>query len=162
MLPMLPINAYKYKSYKSLWTHNKLKHEGATTSKSVFEKKESDCVTYSCSTCDKVYKQKQTLREHQKKCSGSKTIRDNIELEKLKIIALEKQQTILELNIKLLSLHNEEMRENQELKEEEKQERKEEKQRTENERKEEKQVTQLKLRNFLLDLNQSRIQDKFC
>ncbi len=80
----------------------------------------------------------------------------------MKIIALEKQQTILELNIKLLSLHNEEMRENQELKEEEKQERKEEKQRTENERKEEKQVTQLKLRNFLLDLNQSRIQDKFC
>lgn len=152
----------QYKSYKSLWTHNKLKHEGATTSKSVFEKKESDCVTYSCSTCDKVYKQKQTLREHQKKCSGSKTIRDNIELEKLKIIALEKQQTILELNIKLLSLHNEEMRENQELKEEEKQERKEEKQRIENERKEEKQVTQLKLRNFLLDLNQSRIQDKFC
>ena len=61
----------------------------------------------------------------------------NIELEKLKIITLEKQQTILELNIKLLSLHNEEMRENQELKEEEKQERKEEKQRTENERKDE-------------------------
>ena len=86
----------------------------------------------------------------------------NIELEKLKIIALEKQQTILELNIKLISLHNEEMRENQELKEEEKQERKEEKQRIENERREEKQVTQLKLRHFLLDLNQSRIQDKFC
>lgn len=94
----------QYKSYKSLWTHNKLKHEGVTTSKSVFEKKESDCVTYSCSTCDKVYKQKQTLREHQKKCSGSKTIRDDIELEKIKIIALEKQQTILELKIKLLEM----------------------------------------------------------
>ena len=152
----------QYKSYKSLWTHNKTKHEGVTTTKSVFEKKESNCITFSCSTCDKVYKQKQTLTEHKEKCSGSKTIRDNIELEKLKIIALEKQQTILELNIKLLSLHNEEMRENQELKEEEKQERKEEKQRIENERKEEKQETQLKLRHFLLDLNQARIQDKFC
>ena len=144
-----------------LWTHNKIKHEGATTSKSVFEKKESNSITFSCSTCDKVYKQKQTLTEHKKKCSGSKTSRDNIELEKLKIIALEKQQTILELKIKLLSPHNEEMRENQELKEE-KQERKEEKQRIENERKEEKQETQLKLRHFLLDLNQARIQDKFC
>ena len=152
----------QYKSYKSLWTHNKIKHEGATTSKSVFEKKESNSITFSCSTCDKVYKQKQTLIEHKKKCSGSKTSRDNIELEKLKIIALEKQQTILELKIKLPSLHNEEMRENQELKEEENQERKEEKQRIENERKEEKQETQLKLRHFLLDLNQARIQDKFC
>ena len=141
----------QYKSYKSLWTHNKIKHEGATTSKSVFEKKASNCITFCCSTCDEVYKRKQTLTEHKKKCSGSKTSRDNIELEKLKIIALEKQQTILELKIKLLSLHNEEMRENQELKEEEKQE-----------RKEEKQETQLKLRHFLLDLNQARIQDKFC
>jgi uncharacterized C2H2 Zn-finger protein len=94
----------QYKSYKSLWTHNKTKHEGATTIKSVFEKKESNCITFSCSTCDKVYKQKQTLTEHQKKCSGSKTIRDDIELEKIKIIALEKQQTILELKIKLLEM----------------------------------------------------------
>ena len=94
----------QYKSYKSLWTHNKIKHEGASTSKSVFEKKESNCITFSCSTCDKVYKQKQTLTEHRKKCSGSKTIRDDIELEKIKIIALEKQQTILELKIKLLEM----------------------------------------------------------
>ena len=94
----------QYKSYKSLWTHNKLKHEGATTSKSVFEKKESNCITFSCSTCDKVYKQKQTLTEHRKKCSGSNTIRDDIELEKIKIVALEKQQTILELKIKLLEM----------------------------------------------------------
>ena len=94
----------QYKSYKSLWTHNKLKHEGATTSKSVFEKKESNCITFSCSTCDKVYKQKQTLTEHRKKCSGSKIIRDDIELEKIKIIALEKQQAILELKIKLLEM----------------------------------------------------------
>lgn len=28
-----------YESYKSSWTHNKVKHEEATTSKSVFEKK---------------------------------------------------------------------------------------------------------------------------
>jgi uncharacterized Zn-finger protein len=81
----------QYKSYKSLWTHNKLKHDGVTTSKSVFEQKESICITYNCSTCDKVYKQKQTLREHQKKCSGFKTVRDAIELEKIKIITLEKQ-----------------------------------------------------------------------
>ena len=94
----------QYKSYKSLWTHKKIKHEGATTSKSVFEKKESNSITFSCSTCDKVYKQKQTLTEHKKKCSGSKTSRDNIELENLKIIAFEKQQTILELKIKLLEM----------------------------------------------------------
>jgi uncharacterized C2H2 Zn-finger protein len=87
-----------------LWTHNKLKHDGVTTSKSVFEQKESISITYNCSTCDKVYKQKQTLREHQKKCSGFKTVRDAIELEKIKIIALEKQQTILELKIKLLEM----------------------------------------------------------
>ena len=60
------------KSYKSLWTHNKIKHEGATTSKSVFEKKASNCITFCCSTCDEVYKRKQTLTEHQKKYSGSK------------------------------------------------------------------------------------------
>ena len=61
-------------------------------------------ITFSCSTCDKVYKQKQTLIEHRKKCSGSNTIRDDIELEKIKIVALEKQQTILELKIKLLEM----------------------------------------------------------
>ena len=47
---------FQYKSYKSLWTHNKINHEGATTSKRVFEKKESNCITFSCSTSDKVKK----------------------------------------------------------------------------------------------------------
>lgn len=99
----------QYKSYKSLWTHNKVKHDGAITLKSVFEKKESFIekkisITYSCITCSKIYKQKQTMLEHQKSCTGSKTIRDNIKLEKIKIIALEKQQNILELKIKLLEM----------------------------------------------------------
>ena len=31
--------------FNTLWIHNKLKHEGATTSKSVFEKKESHCIS---------------------------------------------------------------------------------------------------------------------
>ena len=72
----------QYKSYKSLWTHNKIKHEGATTSKSVFEKKESNCITFSCSTCDKVCKQKQTLTEHRKKCSVSKQLEMILNLKK--------------------------------------------------------------------------------
>ena len=41
-----------------------------------------------------------------KNYSGSKTIRDDTELEKIKIIAFEEQQTILELKLKLLCLCN--------------------------------------------------------
>ena len=67
---------------------------------------------FSGSTCDKVYKQIQALREQKKKRSGSKTIRDDIELEKIKIVALKKQQIILELKTLKLSLEMKKMDEN--------------------------------------------------
>lgn len=74
------------------------------TIKSVFVKKEPKCVFYSCKTCSKVYKQNQTKQAHEKKCTGAKTVRDDIEYEKIKIIALEEQQAVLELKIKLMEM----------------------------------------------------------
>jgi hypothetical protein len=94
----------QYKTYKSLWTHNKNKHNGVQTVKSIFKKKELGLVSYSCKTCSKVYKQNQTRQQHEKKCAGGKTVRDDIEYEKIKIIALEKQQAVLELKIKLMEM----------------------------------------------------------
>ena len=90
----------QYKSYKSLWTHNKLKHDGAVSVKSVFIKKESLCVLYNCRSCKNVYKQNQTRLNHEKKCSGSNS-------QDKRIVALCKEKQNLELKIKLRTMKSE-------------------------------------------------------
>ena len=87
-----------YKSYKSLWTHNKNHHNGIKTIKT---EKQTEIVKeiivnndYGCRTCNKKYKHKQTRYTHEKTCIGLKKPDREIELEKMK-------QKTLELQIKL-------------------------------------------------------------
>jgi len=85
-----------YLGYKSLWAHNRKYHkdrkiEDTTQKQEVFE----------CRICNKKYKHKQSIYKHEKICSETKQTDKEIELEKCKTINLDKEQTVLELKIKL-------------------------------------------------------------
>jgi hypothetical protein len=92
----------------SLWTHNKLKHDGILTEKSTYTKKEYNCKVYNCncSKCTKVYRKKQTKGNHEKKCDGKISISSELIVYDKKIIVLEKENENIELHIKLQELNN--------------------------------------------------------
>ena len=95
-----------YSTYKSLWTHNKLKHDGKLSVKSVFLKKDDNCKLFNCSKCTKVYRQKQTKDHHEKKCNGRISITAELNVYDKKITVLDKEIENTELLIKLQDLKN--------------------------------------------------------
>lgn len=95
-----------YSTYKSLWTHNKLKHDGILTVKSIFVKKDVSCKLFNCSKCTKVYRQKQTKDNHEKKCDGKISTTSELIVYDKKITVLEKEKENTELLIKLQDLKN--------------------------------------------------------
>ncbi len=181
----------EYKAYKSLWEHNRVHHDGRKVEKLV---KTTLCEVivagkYPCRKCPLTYKHRQTRYAHEKNCTGVATDQ-NAELESVKLIALKKQQNILnneritlESEIEKRELLTKRMNEcmNAILKHDERDEQDkeeidkiykemeqifEEKIKIFIEKKEfiklvQKNETQKKLQNFLLNLNQARIQSKF-
>jgi uncharacterized Zn-finger protein len=160
-----------YGTYKNLWAHNKSHHNGIKTVKVAFKTDEDD-ISFKCRKCNNVYKHSQSRHTHEKSCGGIVRTEIDLEYEKCRSINLDKEKENLvkekenlELEIKLCCLRNEEMIEIQKIKEEEKQEKQEEKEERKEEKnriEKEKRETQIKLRHLLLDLNQARIQSKFC
>ena len=134
----------EYKAYKSLWEHNRVHHGGKKVEKVVQEPTLCEVVVeskYPCRKCPLTYKHRQTRYSHEKNCAGVVTSQD-IELEKMRLLALDKQQNILDTeqrNLKLkIKLAIECIAHFREEKMREKQETKEEKNRIEEEKKEEK------------------------
>ena len=102
----------EYKAYKSLWEHNRVHHPGKKIQKILKGTTLSDVVNckYPCRRCSLTYKHRQTRYAHEKHCVGVVTSQD-IELEKIRLVALDKQQNILnteqrnlKLKIKLLNM----------------------------------------------------------
>ena len=156
-----------YGTYKNLWAHNKRHHNGIKTVKDAYKPDENDILSFKCRKCNNMFKHTQSRHTHEKTCGGILRTEIDLEFEKCRSINLvqekenldkekenlDKEKEILELKIKLQGIE----RENKEEKEEQKQEFQEEKRRTEKNKRE----TRIKLRSFLLDLNQARIQSKF-
>ncbi len=93
----------EYKAYKSLWEHNRVHHDGRKVDKMV---KNTICEVvvvgkYPCRKCPLIYKHRQTRYAHEKNCTGVDTDQ-NVELEKVKLIALDKQQNILNIEQSIL------------------------------------------------------------
>ena len=135
-----------YGTYKNLWAHNKRHHNGFKTVKDTYKPDENDILSFKCRKCNNMFKHTQSRHTHEKTCGGILRTEIDLEFEKCRTINLDKEKEILELKIKLQDTE----RENKEEKEEEKR-------RTEKNKRE----TRIKLRSFLLDLNQARIQSKF-
>ena len=99
-----------YKTYKSLWTHNKIHHNGIKTVKTVKPQidEETNTNEYSCKNCNKIYKHNRTKNCHEKTCNGIKQPSLELEVEKMKQETLDKEvevekikQETLKLKIKL-------------------------------------------------------------
>ena len=102
-----------YKSYKSLWTHNKNHHNRRKIVITYVEDppkiiEETKTNGYSCRVCNKIYKYKQGRFTHEKTCSGIKESSIDLEVERMKQeTEKNKQETekmkqkTLELQIKL-------------------------------------------------------------
>jgi hypothetical protein len=87
----------EYKAYKSLWEHNRVHHGGKKVEKVIKEPILCEVVVeskYPCRKCSLTYKHRQTRYAHEKNCVGVSTNQD-IELEKMRLLALDKQQSIL-------------------------------------------------------------------
>ena len=103
----------EYKAYKSLWEHNRVHHGGKKVEKLVKEPTLCEDVVesnYPCRKCPLTYKHRQTRYAHEKNCVGVVT-NQNIELEKIKLLALDKQieysksqKELVEMKIKLQSM----------------------------------------------------------
>ncbi len=83
-----------YKSYQVLWKHNKKFHEGKSIEKNKSENKE-----YTCKKCDSVFDNRHKKFYHQKKCAGTKKVKENI--------LIESKQDIHSKNIKKQNEQNE-------------------------------------------------------
>ena len=108
----------KYSTYNSLWTHNKIHHNGIKTEKTIVEKQTENPeiiveteTEYGCRICNKTYKHKQTRYRHEKTCNGIKQPSIELEVEKTKLETEKtKQETerikqeSLKLQIKLQSM----------------------------------------------------------
>ena len=94
-----------YKAYKSLWEHNRVHHEGKKVEKAKDVTLCEDVVPskYYCRKCPLTYKHRQTRYAHEKNCLGVITSQD-IELEKMRLLALDKQQNILNTEQRNLKL----------------------------------------------------------
>jgi hypothetical protein len=93
----------EYKSYTTLWNHNRIKHDGVKTVKSELPiSPDGDKnLLFKCRNCPKVYKHKQSRFTHERTCTG-----DCIELqiENKRIIALDKERDILHTKKEILEL----------------------------------------------------------
>ena len=78
-----------YSGYKSLWAHNKKFHN-----KTVIPDIQNKSV-YECRNCRKEYKHQRSIYKHERTCSIVKTNSD-LEVEKMKQITLDKEQTKLD------------------------------------------------------------------
>ena len=105
----------EYKSYTTLWNHNRIKHDSIKTKKSERPAptvdKENNYDLFKCRNCTKTYKHKQSRYTHEKTCSGNciELEIDNkriIESDNKKIAVLEKENENIELHIKLQELKN--------------------------------------------------------
>jgi 3D (Asp-Asp-Asp) domain-containing protein len=155
----------EYKCYTTLWNHNRIKHDGIKTVKSSLPEPTPvpeviNETVFTCKKCPKTYKHKQSRYNHEKVCTGTTMHNVELEIENKRIIALDKEQIllqtkkeVLELQLKIINDRTSTIigREWEKLYEEEEK----------NYNQKEKQETQRKLRHFLLDLNQARIQSKF-
>ena len=56
-----------YSTYKSLWTHNKIHHNGVKTVKSSSDEKD-EVGTFECRKCNKKYAHRQSRHNHEKQC----------------------------------------------------------------------------------------------
>lgn len=95
----------EYKSYTTLWNHNRIKHGGIKTKKSERPAptvvKENNNDLFTCRNCTKTYKHKQSRYTHEKTCSGNCI---ELEIENKRIIALDKEQEILHTKKEILEL----------------------------------------------------------
>jgi len=83
-----------YKSYQSLWNHNKIYHNNIT-------KNETIITQHKCKYCDKKYSTRQNKWKHEQKCKN--TIQQNDEIKKIELELKVKQteKDILKLKLKL-------------------------------------------------------------
>jgi hypothetical protein len=82
----------KYKTYKSLWNHNKKFHSDITIKTSEIISKKSDNVlknsditskNYNCRTCSRVFNNIKTRWSHEQKCKTIESKNKNLEEKKL-------------------------------------------------------------------------------
>jgi hypothetical protein len=100
----------KYKTYKSLWNHNKKFHNDMTNKTSEIILKHSDNVlkssditskNYNCRTCSKVFNNIKTRWSHEQKCKTIESKNKNLEEKKLDLALKKEEARILQLKIKL-------------------------------------------------------------
>lgn len=86
----------EYRSYKSLWNHNKIYHKLNTIENEIIQVKK----TYNCKYCNKIYKIKQSKYYHEKKCkqNTNNEIKKNINNE---INNLKKNTNLENININI-------------------------------------------------------------
>ena len=83
----------KYISYKSLWNHNKIHHNGikiCIENKPEIVEENNTTIEHCCRKCNKKYKHSQTRNCHEKKCLETKTSIE-FEVEKMKQTTLDKE-----------------------------------------------------------------------
>ena len=87
-----------YTSYKSLWTHNKIHHNGIKNDEIV---KEEIITEYTCGLCNKKYKHNPSKCRHEKNCTGIKQLNIELETEKMRQETEKIKNENLKLQIKL-------------------------------------------------------------
>ena len=96
----------EYKCYTTLWNHNRIKHNGVKTVKcclSISNTKISSETLFKCKNCPKLYKHKQSRYNHEKVCTEI-YISVELDIENRRIIALEKEQELLQTKKEILEL----------------------------------------------------------
>jgi hypothetical protein len=92
----------KYKSYKSLWNHNKQFHNAHNPQSTQINSNNSSKITqtkkkiYSCSFCNKILSRIDNLKRHEKSCKD--TNKQNIEIQ---LQLSQKENEILKLKLKI-------------------------------------------------------------
>lgn len=99
----------EYKCYTTLWNHNRIKHDGIKTVKSSLPEPapvtEAKIETvFTCKKCPKTYKHKQSRYNHEKVCNGMTAPNVELEIENKRIIALDKEQILLQTKKEVLEL----------------------------------------------------------
>jgi hypothetical protein len=105
----------KYKTYKSLWNHNKKFHNDITIKTSEIISKNSDNVlknsditskNYNCRTCSRVFNNIKTRWSHEQKCKTIESKNKNLEEKKLDLALKKEEARILQLKIELNYIDN--------------------------------------------------------
>jgi hypothetical protein len=96
----------EYKTYQTLWNHNKKFHNDNIIIESPKKSNESPAKIYNCKFCNKIYNKKNSRWSHEQKCSKINNKELELKIMQEKKLCLREESKILKLKIKLEKTKN--------------------------------------------------------